>query len=80
MLFSEKEISSNRTAMAGLISEMESIDGEKMVVIGTVNADYELAGELKGSGRFEKEITLNLPNHHERLKILESMCKSLNKS
>lgn len=54
LLFSEKEIASNRTAMAGLISELESIEEERLIVVGTVNCDYELAGELKGSGRFEK--------------------------
>ena len=42
---------------------MEAIEEEMVVVLGTVNADYELVGELKGSGRFEKEITLNLPTH-----------------
>jgi hypothetical protein len=49
--------------MAALISELEAIDEDRVVVVGTVNGDYELAGELKGSGRFEKEITLNLPTH-----------------
>lgn len=48
-----------------------------MVVIGTVNSDYDLSPELKGSGRFEKEISLNLPNHHERLLILQQLIEGL---
>ncbi len=47
------------------------------MVIGTVNSDYDIAQELKGSGRFEKEIVLNLPNHHERLGILEQLIAGL---
>lgn len=48
-----------------------------LIVIGTYNSEKELSKAVYQSGRFEKEIILNLPNHHERLAILKQMLENM---
>lgn len=59
-------MSSHETTLATLFSEMDNFP-HALIVIGTYNSERELNSAIFQSGRFEKEISLNLPNHHQRL-------------
>ena len=77
LLFGAKEVASHETALAALVSELEGIEWERLVVVATYNSDRELSSSVRSSGKFEKEITMNLPNHAIRLTILEGLIASL---
>jgi len=44
-----------------------------VVVVGSSNLERELDSSVKRSGRFEKEIVLELPGHEQRKDILKGL-------
>lgn len=66
LLFSRNK-SEHETILSALLAELESLrETDRVVVVGTSNLDRELDASIKRSGRFEKEIVLELPNHEQR--------------
>lgn len=46
-------------------------------MIATYCSDRELSRNVRSSGKFEKEITMNLPNHTARLEIMHGLIDRL---
>jgi AAA+ superfamily predicted ATPase len=46
-------------------------------VVATYNTDRELTRAIRASGKFEKDIAINLPNHSTRLEILRGLFSRL---
>lgn len=66
-------MSSHETVLATLLGELDKILWEEVVVVATYNTDRDLTKSIRASGKFEKEIHINLPNHSTRLEILKGL-------
>ena len=54
MLFGVKEVSSHETVLAALLTELEKLEWEQIIVIATYNSDREISPNIRSSGKFEK--------------------------
>ena len=56
---------------------MDLILYEQVFVIAVSKSEVDLDKSVRSSGRFEKEIKINLPNHASRLEILHKLLEKL---
>ncbi|KAJ3017062.1 hypothetical protein HKX48_003743 [Thoreauomyces humboldtii] len=56
---------------------MEKTDGKPVIVIGATNRPDSLDPALRRGGRFDREISIGVPDQPSRLKILEKLCSKL---
>ena len=59
-----------------LLTCIDDIENHDVFVIGATNTPEALDKGLRRSGRFDKEITLSIPNDKARLQILEAKTKN----
>eukprot|EP01028_Stygiella_incarcerata_P011273 TRINITY_DN62966_c0_g1_i1.p1 TRINITY_DN62966_c0_g1~~TRINITY_DN62966_c0_g1_i1.p1 ORF type:complete len:811 (+),score=235.49 TRINITY_DN62966_c0_g1_i1:154-2586(+) len=65
--------------VAQLLSCLDDLSGadEWVMVIGATNRPHSLDPALRRAGRFDREISLGIPDVHARAKILHVLCKKL---
>jgi ribosome biogenesis ATPase len=56
---------------------LEKTDGKPVIVIGATNRPDSLDPALRRAGRFDREISLGVPDEKSRAKILQRMCRNL---
>ena len=56
---------------------MEKTDNKPVIIIGATNRPDSLDKALRRAGRFDKEISLGVPDENARTKILMKMCQSM---
>lgn len=65
--------------VAQLASCLDDLDnsGERVVVIGVTTRPESIDSGLRRAGRFEREITLGVPNEEARVQILKVLTKGM---
>ncbi|KAJ3340886.1 hypothetical protein HDU83_006894 [Entophlyctis luteolus] len=71
-----------RRIVAQLLTCMDDIsldktDGKSILVIGATNRPDSLDPALRRAGRFDREISMGVPDENSRRKILEKLCANL---
>ncbi|KAJ3373257.1 hypothetical protein HDU91_000654 [Kappamyces sp. JEL0680] len=71
-----------RRIVAQLLTSMDDVsfektEGKAVIVIGATNRPDSLDPALRRAGRFDREITLPVPDEQARAMILEKMCSKL---
>ena len=56
---------------------LENTNGKPVIVIGATNRPDSLDAALRRAGRFDREISINVPSEEARMHILESMTSKL---
>uniref|UniRef100_A0A915DE52 AAA+ ATPase domain-containing protein n=1 Tax=Ditylenchus dipsaci TaxID=166011 RepID=A0A915DE52_9BILA len=67
----------DRRMVAQLIASLDELENKKVLVIGTTSRLEVLDGSLRRAGRFDKDISLGIPDKMSRLKILEIATKGM---
>jgi cell division protease FtsH len=67
---------SDRTLNA-LLVKMDGFHDSRVIVLGATNRPEVLDEALTRSGRFERKISIGIPDRRARLSILELLCKKL---
>ncbi|KAJ3017287.1 UNVERIFIED_CONTAM: hypothetical protein HDU68_011763 [Siphonaria sp. JEL0065] len=71
-----------RRIVAQLLTCMDDIsldktDGKAILVIGATNRPDSLDAALRRAGRFDREISMGVPDENARMKIIEKLCSKL---
>jgi len=62
--------------LASCLDELEK-SGERVVVIGVTSRPETIDQGLRRAGRFEREITIGVPNEEARIEIFEKLTKGM---
>ena len=62
--------------MASCLDELDS-SGERVVVIGVTSRPETIDSGLRRAGRFEREISIGVPNEEDRVDILRKLTKGM---
>ncbi|KAI1710289.1 ATPase family associated with various cellular activities (AAA) domain-containing protein [Ditylenchus destructor] len=66
-----------RRIVAQLIASMDELENTRILVIGTTSRLEVLDSSLRRAGRFDKDISIGIPDERARSKILEIVTKDL---
>ncbi|KAI9334561.1 P-loop containing nucleoside triphosphate hydrolase protein [Obelidium mucronatum] len=71
-----------RRIVAQLLTCMDDVsldktDGKAVLVIGATNRPDSLDAALRRAGRFDREISMGVPDENARMRILEKLCSKL---
>ncbi|KAJ3027034.1 UNVERIFIED_CONTAM: hypothetical protein HDU68_004612 [Siphonaria sp. JEL0065] len=71
-----------RRIVAQLLTCMDDIsldktDGKAILVVGATNRPDSLDAALRRAGRFDREISMGVPDENARMKIIEKLCSKL---
>lgn len=66
-----------RRIVAQLLTCMDDLKGANVMILGATNRPDSLDPALRRAGRFDREISMGIPNEDQRLRILQAMSKGM---